>query len=78
MQHFVRYSPEMLAGQFPDLSLALIHKVIAFYLEKNAEVDAYLDACRNEMERQRAANPQRLGLAALRVRLAATQHVERR
>src|SRR5947209_697623 len=31
-------SPEMLHEQFPTLSLALIHKVIAFYLENQAEV----------------------------------------
>lgn len=36
------YSPEMLLGQFPTLPLALIHKVIAFYLENRREVDDYV------------------------------------
>jgi uncharacterized protein (DUF433 family) len=33
------YSPEMLAEEFPTLSLALIHKTIAFYLENQAEAE---------------------------------------
>ena len=33
------YSPEMLAAAYPSLSLALIHKVLAFYLENQADVD---------------------------------------
>ncbi len=38
-----------------DLGLALVYKVLAFYLENQAEVDAYVDACTAEMERQEAA-----------------------
>ena len=60
------YSAEMLGGQFPDLPLALIHKLIAFYLENRDEVDAYVAACRAELNRQRNANPNRLPLASLR------------
>jgi uncharacterized protein (DUF433 family) len=48
------YSPEMLVGQFPTLSLALVHKVIAFYLEHRDEVDAYVARCRSELACQRA------------------------
>lgn len=36
------FSAEMLIEQFPSLPLALIHKVIAFYLENQAEVDGYV------------------------------------
>ena len=36
------FSAEMLLEQFPSLSLALIHKVIAFYLENQTDVDAYV------------------------------------
>lgn len=36
------YSAEMLLEQFPTLSMALIHKVLGFYWENKAEVDAYL------------------------------------
>jgi uncharacterized protein (DUF433 family) len=67
------YSPEMLVGQFPDLSLALIHKTIAFYLENRGEVDAYVAGYRDELMQQRATNPRRLPLAALRQRLEQLQ-----
>src|SRR2546423_5917370 len=67
------YSPEMLVCQYPTLPLALVHKAIAFYLENQAEVDAELAATRDELSRQRAANPRRIDLAALRQRLGQTQ-----
>jgi uncharacterized protein (DUF433 family) len=51
------YSAEMLLGLFPTLNLALIHKVIAFYLENRAEVDAYVTRCEAEIERHRAVTP---------------------
>jgi uncharacterized protein (DUF433 family) len=35
-------SPEMIACELPTLPLPLVYKVIAFYLENQAEVDAYL------------------------------------
>jgi uncharacterized protein (DUF433 family) len=71
------YSPEMLLCQYPTLPLALIHKAIAFYLENRAEVDAYVASCRDELDRQRAANPKRIDLATLRQRLEAMQHSAR-
>lgn len=36
------HSAEMIAANYPTLSLSLIHKVIAFYLDNRAEVDAYI------------------------------------
>ena len=36
------FSAEMLLEQFPSLPLAVIHKVIAFYLENQVDVDAYV------------------------------------
>ncbi len=71
------YSADMLIGQFSDVPLPLIHKLIAFYLENRAEVDAYVAGCREELDRQRAASGKRLPLAALRQRLEQTQHAER-
>ena len=71
------YSAEMLACQFPGLPLALIHKAIAFYLENQGDVNAYVAGCRDELDRQRGTNPNRLPLASLRERLAAMQHAER-
>jgi uncharacterized protein (DUF433 family) len=70
------YSPEMLAGQFPDMPLALIHKVIGFYLENKAEVDVYVSRCQDELAAQRAASPQRLQLASLRQRLEQVQQTQ--
>ena len=76
IQHLVHfygegYSPEMLAEEFPTLSLALIHKTLGFYLENQAEVDGYVARCREEIERQASAAPEGPGLAELRRRLAA-------
>jgi len=76
IQHLVHfygegYSPEMLAEAFPTLSLALMHKTLGFYLENQAEVDAYVASCREEVERQASSAPQGPGLAELRRRLAA-------
>ena len=80
--HIVRYyiegySPEMLIEQFPTLSLALIHKVIAFYLENRAEVDAYVANYEAELEEQRAAAPKGPSLAELRRRLESLRQVEK-
>jgi uncharacterized protein (DUF433 family) len=36
------YSAEMMHCEFPTLPLAVIYKVMAFYLENKAEVDAYV------------------------------------
>ncbi len=67
------YSPEALQEAFPTLALALVHKVIAFYLEHPVDVNAYVAGCEAEMERQRAAAPRGPDLAELRRRLAAKQ-----
>jgi len=64
------YSPEMLLGQFPSLSLSLIYKVLAFYLEHMQEVDAYSELCRNTIEEQRLAGRCEPSLAELRRRAA--------
>jgi uncharacterized protein (DUF433 family) len=71
------YSPEMLQGQYPTLPLALIYKVIAFYLENRDEVDAYVATCREELNRQRAASPRRIEVADLRQWLEERERVER-
>jgi len=77
LYHIVHYyqegfSPEMVACQYPTVPLALIHKVIAYYLDNRAECDAYAASCRKELDRQRLANPRHLDVAALRQRLDAT------
>jgi uncharacterized protein (DUF433 family) len=62
------FSVEMLAGQFPTLPLALLHKVVAFYLERQQDCDAYLRFEQDAVLRQRAdaTGPT---LAELRARL---------
>jgi uncharacterized protein (DUF433 family) len=49
------YTPEMLQDHFPTLPLALLHKVIAFYLENRTDVDAYVRHSQEELDRQAAA-----------------------
>ena len=71
------YSAEILVCQYPTLPLSLIHKVIEFYLENKADVDAYVADCQDTLRQQRAANPNRLPLGSLRERLAAMHAGER-
>src|SRR5262245_7281745 len=80
LQHLIHYyndgySPEMLASEYPSLSLALIHKVIAFYLENQGKVDAYIASCRAESEQHRRVAQPGPGVAELRRRLAARQQI---
>jgi uncharacterized protein (DUF433 family) len=48
------YSSEMLHEEFPSLPLELINKVLQYYAENRAEVDAYMDRCQVEIDRQRS------------------------
>jgi uncharacterized protein (DUF433 family) len=49
-----RYSADLLQDQFPTISLALIYKTIAFYLENASEVDAYIERSRAILQEQAA------------------------
>ena len=62
-------SPEMIAAHYPSLPLALIHRVIAFYLENQADVDAYVAAHGQEIDRQIAAGQKAPSIVELRQRL---------
>ena len=64
------YAPEMILGQFPSLSLAVIHKVIAFYLEHQPEVDSYVAGRESEMSKQRAVAATLPDVAELRRRVS--------
>ena len=46
---------EGIAVEYPTLSLAHIHKTLAFYLENRAEVDAYVAECHEHIDRMMAA-----------------------
>ncbi len=67
------YSAEALLDVFPTLAHAVVHKVIAFYLEHRADADSYAASCDAEMERQRSAAPRGPDAAELRRRMAAQQ-----
>ena len=74
LYHLVQYynegeSAEMLASRYPTLPLALVHKVIAFYLDHQPEVDAYIGTCVAALDQQRG-DARRLELSALRERLS--------
>jgi uncharacterized protein (DUF433 family) len=66
-------SPEALLEAFPTLTLALVHKVIAYYLDHQADVDACIAKSDAETERQRAIAPRGPDFAELCRRLAAKQ-----
>jgi uncharacterized protein (DUF433 family) len=51
------YSAERMAEEFDSLPPELIRQVLAFAEDNRAEVDAYAEACRQEIERQAAAPP---------------------
>jgi len=66
-------SVEELCEVFPTLPLAMVHKVLAYYLENTSDVDRYLAAADAEMDAQRAVASRGPDRAELRRRLAAKQ-----
>jgi len=69
-------SPEAIWCEHLTLTLAMIHKTIAFYLENQSEVDPYISQCRMKIDRQMAEPSQGPGLNELRRRLEARQRAE--
>jgi uncharacterized protein (DUF433 family) len=67
------FTPEGILCEYPTLSLGLIDKTIAFYLDHQAEVDAYVATTRAEIERQAAAPSTGPTKAELRKRLEVMQ-----
>jgi uncharacterized protein (DUF433 family) len=81
LYHLIRdyregYSAETLADAYPTLAPALVHKVIAFYLENQAEIEQYVEATRAEIERQAAAPSRGPSPADLQRRLEAKRQSE--
>ena len=79
--HFVYYynqgyTAEMILGQFPTLQLAVIHKVIAFYLENQKEVDDYVAQSQADLDQLRGAGPHAPGVVELRKRLESRRPAE--
>ena len=60
------FTTEMLHERFPSLPLDLIEKVLAFARANQAEVDAYVTRCQEEIDRQRATTPRVLDWEKLR------------
>ncbi len=71
-----RHTAEMLHDHFPTVPLALIHKVLAFYLENVAEVDTYIQESRAALQRQAATAPRGPDAAELRRRMSARKPKE--
>lgn len=66
--HREGYSPERIRDEFPTLSLDQIAQVLAFYDENRAEVDEYVAAYREDLDRQAASLRQGPGPEELRRR----------
>jgi uncharacterized protein (DUF433 family) len=64
--HNEGYSAERLLAQFPTLDLDLILKVIAFYRENQADLDAYVAENQAKIERFRAAYQPGPGILRIR------------
>ena len=73
------YTAEMLHELFPTLPLDLIEKVLAFARENQTEVDAYVDRCQAEIDRQRAETaPRVLDWEKMRGQFEAMKQAEKR
>ena len=64
------FSAEMLALHYPSLSLAHVHKVIAFYLENQPAVSKYVAEYDADMEEKERQHQPRVTLQMLRERIA--------
>jgi uncharacterized protein (DUF433 family) len=69
-------TPQQIAEHFPTLPLLLVQDVVGFYLKHRAEADAYVAACRAEIDRQAAASHPWPDLAELRRRMQAKRRAE--
>ena len=62
---------EEITYQYPSLDLADVYSVIAYYLRRRAEVDAYLQQQRERAEKVRKQNESRFDPSGIRDRLLA-------
>ena len=63
------FSVEGIVEHYPSLNLSLVHKVVAYFLEHEAEVGSLISANQDEMDRLRAeAGPATPSLVELRSR----------
>lgn len=66
-------TPEEIAQNFPTVTVAKAYAVIAYYLQHQADIDAYLTERRQRRDALRASMEQRLDPHGLRARLLARQ-----
>jgi len=64
------HTSEMLQNEYPTLPLDLIHKVLAFYVENEAEVDAYVAEAESKIEQFRASYQPGPGILRIREMMA--------
>lgn len=64
-------TPETIAQQYPAVSLADVYAVIAYYLRRKAEVNAYVEEQRRRGDAVRAEHESRFPQAGLRDKLLA-------
>jgi uncharacterized protein (DUF433 family) len=81
LNHIVRlyrdgYAVEQIAQEFDTLPLATIYKVIAFYLDNQTEVEAYMTENDAELQRQAAKAPKTPTLTELRKRMEARRRAK--
>jgi uncharacterized protein (DUF433 family) len=69
-------TPEEIAESFPTLRLGDIYSVLGYYLQRRAEVEAYLEKRREEGNAIRAEAERRFNLIGLRERLLARRHTK--
>jgi uncharacterized protein (DUF433 family) len=70
-------SPEQIVDSFDSLSLAHVYRVIAYYLEHQAEVDAYINSQRQAAQQvQQMIETNRPEMLAARTRLLAKKRVK--
>jgi uncharacterized protein (DUF433 family) len=62
---------EAISQQFPSLALADVYQVIADYLRRPSEVEAYLRSRRTQAEAVRASNERQFDPVGVRARLLA-------
>jgi uncharacterized protein (DUF433 family) len=72
------HSAEQIAEEFPSLPLSLVYKVLAFYLDNEAEVDAYEDAYGADLARQEAEHVPGPGESKMRELLALVRQEDAR
>jgi uncharacterized protein (DUF433 family) len=67
-------SAEEIACQYPSLDLADVYAVIAYYLRRRSDVDAYLQWRRELADTVRKQNEKRFDPTGVRERLLARRH----